>query len=86
VKRTIAALFSVLFASSVNAQEQIKSYDEQIQINRDGSIDVTENITVHAEGNQIRRGIYRDFPTRYQDRFGNRVTVQLKCGALRRMM
>src|SRR3546814_14605668 len=26
-------------------------------------------------GNNIRRGIYRDFPTRYKDRHGNRVVV-----------
>jgi hypothetical protein len=42
----------------------------------DGSLDVTERITVHAEGDQIRRGIYRDFPTRYKDRYGNRVVVE----------
>src|SRR5690606_9748606 len=36
---------------------------------------VTEHITVHAEGTRIRRGIYRDFPTRYRDRHGNRVVV-----------
>jgi uncharacterized membrane protein YgcG len=33
---------------------------------------------VRAEGKQIRRGIYRDFPTRYRDRFGNRVVVDLE--------
>src|SRR5690606_34174423 len=29
-------------------------------------------------GSQIRRGIYRDFPTRYRDRHGNRVVVGLE--------
>src|SRR3546814_11281100 len=32
-------------------------------------------IRVRAEGRAIRRGIYRDFPTRYRDRIGNRVVV-----------
>ena len=41
---------------------------------RDGSLDVTETIRVNAEGNQIRRGIYRDFPTRYQSG-GRRVRI-----------
>src|SRR5690606_31645651 len=31
--------------------------------------------TVLAEGVDIRRGIYRDWPTRYRDRFGNDVEV-----------
>jgi uncharacterized membrane protein YgcG len=76
VKRFVA-LVLLAVAARAGAQERISSYDSQIQINRDGSLDVTENITVHAEGNQIRRGIYRDFPTRYKDRFGNRVVVAL---------
>jgi uncharacterized membrane protein YgcG len=33
---------------------------------------------VFAEGNSIRRGIYRDFPTRYRDRAGNNVVVELE--------
>ena len=36
---------------------------------------VTETILVKAEGKQIRRGIYRDFPTDYQDQHGNRYRV-----------
>ena len=37
---------------------------------RDGWIEVTEEITVtvRAEGNRIRRGIYRDIPLEYYDR------------------
>ncbi len=38
-------------------------------------MDVTEHITVRAEGNNIQRGIYRDFPTRYRDRHGNQMIV-----------
>ena len=36
---------------------------------------VRERIVVYAEGRQIQRGILRDFPTDYRDRFGNRVSV-----------
>jgi hypothetical protein len=43
--------------------ERITRFDSAVQINTDGTIDVTETIAVVAEGNQIRRGIYRDFPT-----------------------
>ncbi len=62
-------------ATSAHGQERILSYHTEVEIHRDGSLDVIERITVRAEGRQIRRGIYRDFPTRYQDRYGNRVRV-----------
>lgn len=64
-------------AGAAWAQERILSYDIAVDVNADGSLDVTEDITVRAEGQQIRRGIYRDFPTRYRDRLGNRVVVDL---------
>ena len=37
---------------------------------------VRETIVVESTGRKIKRGIYRDFPTTYKDRFGNRVTVR----------
>ncbi|MGY1519883.1 DUF2207 domain-containing protein [Luteimonas sp. A482] len=59
----------------LRAAERIQSYDIEVLVNADGSLEVTEHIRVRAEGGQIRRGIYRDFPTRYRDRHGNRVVV-----------
>ena len=47
-------------------------------LNADGSLDVVETIRVRAEGNQVRRGIYRDFPTRYRDGYGNRMVVDFE--------
>lgn len=55
--------------------ERILDYDVEITIQTDGSLDISERISVWAEGRQIRRGIVRDFPTRYRDRFGDRVRV-----------
>jgi len=63
--------------SLTHADERITRYDIDVTIAADGSLDVTENITATVEGQQIRRGIYRDFPTRYQDRYGNNVVVDL---------
>ena len=77
MKRGILFVLALLAAPAA-AQERITAYDTGIQIRPDGSIDVTERISVRAEGSQIRRGIYRDFPTRYRDRFGNRVRVKLE--------
>ena len=36
---------------------------------------MTETLRVRAEGEQIRRGLLRDFPTRYVDRRGRRVVT-----------
>lgn len=74
--RSAALLLTTLFFIAPSAAtEQILSYDSDIAIQADGSLDVTERITVRAEGSNIRRGIYRDFPTRYKDRYGNNVVV-----------
>jgi len=72
----IAAL-ALIAASAVHAEERILDYRIDVHIERDGRLDVTEEITVQAAGENIRRGIYRDFPTRYRDRYGNRVVVGL---------
>ena len=53
------------------ADERILDFHSDILVLRDGWIEVTETITVRAEGKRIRRGIYRDFPTEYTDSLGN---------------
>ncbi|NDK39875.1 DUF2207 domain-containing protein, partial [Pseudoxanthomonas gei] len=80
----LALLLSLLLAAPLAAQERILSYDSEIDVHADGSLEVTERIAVRAEGNSIRRGIYRDFPTRYKDRHGNRVVVGLEVLEVRR--
>ena len=84
IARLLVALLAVLVCSGALADERIVSYDIDVRVQKDGALDVTEHITVRAEGNQIRRGIYRDFPTRYRDRYGNRVVVDLKVLAVLR--
>ncbi|MFT3896693.1 MAG: DUF2207 domain-containing protein [Thermomonas sp.] len=74
----VALCLLLAFAATAFAQERILAYDSTVVVNADGSMDVTETIKVHAEGNDIRRGIYRDFPTRYKARLGNRVVVDFK--------
>jgi hypothetical protein len=78
MKRFAFAFAALIIAIPMRAQERIRSYDVDVGIRSDASLDVTERITVHADGQQIRRGIYRDFPTRYSDRYGNRVRVDLQ--------
>ncbi|MGB5510636.1 MAG: DUF2207 domain-containing protein [Woeseiaceae bacterium] len=57
------------------AGERILSFDSEIRVMASGMIEVTETIRVRAEGNRIKRGIYRDFPTGYEDKLGNQYTV-----------
>lgn len=77
--RLLAALLVLFQAPSGLAQdERILNYHSDIQIEADGSMTVSEQITVRSNQNQIRRGIFRDFPTRYRNRQGNRVIVDFE--------
>ncbi len=60
------ALVALLFAGPALATEQINLFDVAIKVERDGDIVVTETINVRAEGNEIRRGIFRDLPRFYE--------------------
>lgn len=82
--RVALAVLGWLLAFPAGAVERILDYASDIVVHPDASMTVTETITVQAEGNLIRRGIYRDFPTRYRDRFGNRYRVGFEVLSVRR--
>ena len=56
--------------------EKIHEFNSHIVIDPDGSMTVTETIQVTALGKAIKRGIYREFPTKYKDRYGNTIRVR----------
>ena len=58
--------------------EKIHEFNSHIIIDPSGSMTVTETIRVTALGRAIKRGIYREFPTRYKDRYGNSVRVRFE--------
>ena len=66
-------LLAPLLAS---ADERILSFHSDILVRADGVLEVTETIRIRAEGRQIKRGIFRDYPTEYKDRLGNDITVK----------
>jgi len=68
--RTLSVLFLTLICAT--AEERILSYDSEIRVGRDGFLDVVETIRVNVEGNEISRGIYRDFPQDYKTKWGLR--------------
>lgn len=68
-------LIVFLLPLTATADERILEYHSDITVHQDGQLTITERVRVRAEGNDIKRGIYRDFPTRYRDRTGNYVNV-----------
>jgi hypothetical protein len=58
--------------------ERIISFHSNITVRRDASMMVEENIKVHCANIEINHGIYRDFPTQYQDLLGNQVSVDFR--------
>jgi len=52
-------------AASAQQREEILSYDVLVDVGAGGRLLVTEDIRVRALGVEIRRGIYRDFPTSF---------------------
>lgn len=58
-------LIGCLLPGLVLAQEAIEDFSVSLLVEADGNLLVTERITVRAEGDDIRRGIYRDLPVSY---------------------
>lgn len=84
VRRLGRAVLSVIVWGAMStgmafAAEEILRFDVTIIVQADGVLDVTETIEVRAEGQQIRRGIFRDFPLTFVDDEGrsHRVSFDL---------
>jgi uncharacterized membrane protein YgcG len=86
MKNILRLCFLVLLAAAPAAAqtERIRSFDSRITVNPDGSMQVVETIAVESAGVDIVHGIYRDFPTRYSDRAGNRYSVLFDVVSVRR--
>lgn len=53
------------FCVIASADERIVSYQTDVLVQTNGELLITETLLVKAEQLAIKRGIYRDFPTRY---------------------
>ena len=76
--KTLACCLLLALPLLAGADERILEFHSDITVMQDGWIEVTETIRVRAEGDRIRRGIYRDFPTEYFDKLGNRYVVEFR--------
>lgn len=76
---SVAGLIAVLIAGGVAtpvaAEERIRDFASEIVIAKDGTLDVTETIRVQVDNVAIRRGIFREIPTRYDGQRGQRIKV-----------
>lgn len=75
---------ALLLFASAQASERILLFKSDIAVQEDGLLNIQETIKVHATGNQIRRGIVREFPTRYKDRWGNNLQVGFRVDSVQR--
>lgn len=77
VRLTIAIL--ILGATGPTAHaEMIHEFTSDIQVHSDGHLIVTDTIIVTASHYRIKRGIYRDFSTRYKTPAGKTKRVMFK--------
>ncbi|KQV68204.1 DUF2207 domain-containing protein [Rhizobium sp. Root1220] len=74
----------VLTAAQSFAAEVINSYVSDISLEKSGAMIVTETITVNAEGDRIKRGIFRDFPLALTDANGRRIRVDFDLLSVKR--
>lgn len=56
------AVFCAMCAGSALAEERFHRFVSNIEVAENGLLTVTETITARAEGNNIKRGIFRDIP------------------------
>lgn len=77
-------MFFLVSVSALPAAEGILDFQSRIEIQKNGDLAVTETLTVQAEGDQIKHGIYRDFPTLYEGRYGLAVKVPFEVGEVTR--
>ncbi|MES0809552.1 DUF2207 domain-containing protein [Roseibium sp. SCPC15] len=58
----VTALLILVLSWSAQADERILKFVSNIEAAKNGTLTVTETITVRAEAREIRRGIFRDIP------------------------
>lgn len=56
---------------NISNKENILDFEVFLTVNQDASVSVTEDITINALHNQIKRGVYRDIPTKYSNKISN---------------
>ena len=77
-------LLAFALALPALAREEIRVFNADIVVNVDASVAVTETLEVNAEGNEIRRGIYRDIPVTLAGSNGAKIRPELDVASVTR--
>ena len=78
LKKRFALFLSLAPALAQSGREEIHLFHSAVEVLEDGGVLVTESLTIEVLGREIKRGILRDIPVRYEDRFGNSVRAHLE--------
>lgn len=72
IMRRVYILFFIFILAflCLDAHERIMHWDSDVTIQEDASLHVVETLKVNCQGNEIRHGIVREFPTDYKDHAG----------------
>jgi hypothetical protein len=84
IRRSLLVSIMLWLSFPSFATEYIESFHSDIEVRRNGDLYITETIRVQAEGKSIRRGIYRDFPTRYRNPQGRSMSVGFQLQSIKR--
>lgn len=72
------AVLTAAFSMPARADEEITRFHVDAKVESSSAVAVSETITVNAENRNINHGIYRDIPTIYADRLGNKVSMPIQ--------
>ncbi len=78
--RTFLVVITLIFMSvpaalAQSQEERITNFKSDVVVNSDATMNVVEEIEVYVAGQEIQRGILREFPTTYRDRANNTIRV-----------
>ncbi|MES2218660.1 MAG: DUF2207 domain-containing protein [Pseudomonadota bacterium] len=72
---SILIILGLGFSSAAFAEEAINNFVSNVYINNNGSADISETITVHAEQKKIQYGLVRWMPKFYRDQTNHLTTI-----------
>lgn len=76
-------LASLVVGARLHGQtEKINSWHTDLTVAPDGQLTVTEEIVIHAEGDEFKRGIVRRLPLRFEDHNGRQHRVKYEFTAV----
>ncbi|MBK9761085.1 MAG: DUF2207 domain-containing protein [Flavobacteriales bacterium] len=82
MRRWLLGASVVVAAYAYGQNERINSFHTDLTVAADGQLTVMEEISIHAEGDEFKRGIVRKLPLRFTDHNGREHRVQYELTAV----